>query len=485
MKRKTLVLSLFVVLVCANLFPQQVDQHLAKTISENFILYHQKSHEVQDIHSLESDFRVLAWIVTLSPEGFLLVSGDEKLRPVLAYSFQNNLDTSDENKRIFETIIEADIESRLAYPLKDLNQQLQLHEEWKGLISASKTKMRFEQWPPSGTTPTGGWLFENWTQGSPYNQMCPIDGNTNQRSIAGCPATAMAMIVNCLYEMNGTRLDDTDDYYHSFGAGNQFWIDNDWQQFGFPYFDSLNLYLDTIEMNYLSHKPLENIHKAALTFSCGVALKEVFSSSISGTWGIEQAADAFQRFGFLESRLVYDSDTSLQADLAENIKNGWPAQLGLVDPPPTTVGHNVVVDGYNTDEYYHFNFGWGGNSNGWYTMPPTNIPYNLTVIEGIVMDIMGSNPHVGIDQTADASSNTVKMTWVDVLNAVIISQDNDEQINGLLSVYGIDGRLAERRLVTVDRGCEIICTLEVYPKGIYLVHLTDGKKLNEVLKINR
>jgi hypothetical protein len=53
----------------------------------------------------------------------------------------------------------------------------------------------------------------------------------------------------------------------------------------------------------------------------------------------------------------------------------------------------VVVDGYNTDEFYHFNFGWGGSANGWYTLPPTSIPYNLTIIEGAVLDII---PVIGV-----------------------------------------------------------------------------------------
>lgn len=485
MKRKSLVLSLFVVLFCTNLFSQQVDQHLAKTISENFISYHQKNLEVETIQSLEDDSGALAWIVKLSPQGFLLVAANETLRPIPAYSFRDNLTENPEEWQIFQTIIKSDIESRLAFLIEDPKTKQEIRDEWDALILGGKSKIRFEHWPSQGTTPTGGWLFENWTQGSPYNQMCPVDGNTHQRSLAGCPATAMAMIVDCLMEINETRLDDNDDYYHSFGAGNQFWIDDDWQQFGFPHFDSLNLYLDTIEMNYLSHKPLENIHKAALNFACGVALKEVFSSSISGTYGIEQAADAFQRFGYTESRLVYDSDTSLQTDLAENIKNGWPAQLGLVDPPPTTVGHNVVVDGYNSDEYYHFNFGWGGNSNGWYTMPPTNIPYNLTVIEGIVMDIKGENPHVGIVAKTNEKESGVKLYKDGNSRSILINSNLPENIQGRLFLYSIDGRLLETVSVKLGAHQSKVYNPELTTSGIYLIKFTDGKSINEVLKIIR
>ena len=62
-----------------------------------------------------------------------------------------------------------------------------------------------------------------------------------------------------------------------------------------------------------------------------------------------------------------------------------PVHLAVVDPPGT-MGHNVVIDGYNTDNYYHLNFGWGGSYNGWYLLPD-EIPYGLTVIEGAVANI--------------------------------------------------------------------------------------------------
>lgn len=482
MKRKTLVLSVFVMLLGMNLFAQQVSRYQAEKISKNLINYQQKQHQVLAVQSFDNDESQLAWIVSLSPRGFILVSSSENLRPVLAYSFRNNVEFEGEEGRIFTTLITRDIESRLAFPVEDVSAQQKIAAEWDAMLSGNITKTRYEQWPPEGTTPTGGWIFENWTQGSPYNKMCPIDGNTHQRSLTGCPATAMAMILHTLMDIRGTQLSDADDYYHSFGAGNQFWIDDDWQEFGFPRFDSLNLYLDSVQYNYESYKPLNTMEIAALNFACGVALKEVFSSSISGTWGIEQAADAWQRFGYPESRLVYDSDTSLCSDLAENIKNGWPAHLGLVDPPPTSVGHNVVVDGYNTDEYYHFNFGWGGNSNGWYTMPPTNIPYNLTVIEGIVLDIIGDNPHVGSGVDFSKTDESIKLYQDKYSGDILILSEIPEQVTGRLFLYAVDGRLLNIETVTLHTGQASTYHIHSLPQGIYILKFTDGLQNNTVLK---
>ncbi|OQX70465.1 MAG: hypothetical protein B6D62_05015 [Candidatus Cloacimonas sp. 4484_275] len=68
-----------------------------------------------------------------------------------------------------------------------------------------------------------------------------------------------------------------------------------------------------------------------------------------------------------------------------NIIEAFPVHLAVVNQN-WTMGHNVVIDGYNTDEYFHLNFGWGGTYNGWYLLPD-EIPYGLTVIEGAIVDI--------------------------------------------------------------------------------------------------
>ena len=80
--------------------------------------------------------------------------------------------------------------------------------------------------------------------------------------------------------------------------------------------------------------------------------------------------------------------------MAENIENALPVHLAVVDPAWSS-GHNVVVDGHNADNYFHLNFGWGGYSNGWYLLPD-EFPYGLTVLEGVVVDIVPNN--VGISK---------------------------------------------------------------------------------------
>ena len=198
----------------------------------------------------------------------------------------------------------------------------------------------------------------------------------------------MAQIINYHRTTNNTVFDDGDDYYHNY-QGRTFWIDNDFALHGFPSFPQLNTYLDTLNSHYQNNIALTNQDMAALTFACGVAATQVYTSQGSGTFAVSQAYEAYQKFNCNNAVLLLNTDTSLYSHLAQNMKDSLPAHLALVDSAWST-GHNVVVDGYNTDNFFHVNFGWGGSSNGWYLLPD-QMPYNLNVVEGLIVDIMKNN----------------------------------------------------------------------------------------------
>jgi hypothetical protein len=446
MKKFTKALSslLLLLLFTITVFPQDISHSSAAKVAQQFLTSCSSEYRIQEIKIIEDNNQPLAYLARLNPAGFILISRSTLLNPVIAYSFESNWNIGGDEELIFHALITADLKCRLLYPDLSTSNLQKVSQRWDAFLNGQISRERFEQWPPEGTTPTGGWLEANWTQNAPYNNMCPTDPNTHQRGLAGCPAVAMAMIVNCLKEINGTRLSDADDYYHNFGANNKYWIDDDWADYGFPRFDSLNLYLDTIENNFQQQKPLNPAEKAALTFACGTALKQVYSSSISGTYGMSQAGTAYQRFGFEESRLVLAPDTAENRNLAENIKQGVPAHLGLVDPDHT-VGHNVVVDGYNTDEFFHLNFGWGGSANGWYTMPPVSAPYNLTVIEGIVLNILGGQP---VSVNKEPEKNNPAEIFFYPENRVLRIALNVSPANQLsINIFSVTGQLLFTRSI--------------------------------------
>lgn len=366
---------------------QRVSHVEIRTVAENHILLKGENQSVSSSQIIKDvlDKEELFYLFHLNPQGYIIVSSNKSLPPVVAYSFINN---PDKEGRLV-SLLKYDIGLRLSQ-IDQLPTEIKekYNESWNNILSGEAIKGKNQVWPPAGTTSTGGWLETNWSQQSPYKDMCPWDPVNAARSVAGCPAVAMGMIINYHKTTNNVFFDDNDDYYHNY-AGRQYWIDNDYDNYGFPAFSELNTYLDTLDYHYKNSIPLTNEDKASLVFACGVACKQVYTSSISGTFGVAQALNAYYKFNFNNIDILYDGDTSIQNRLINNIVNALPAHLALVDSNQT-VGHNVVVDGYDTDGFFHINFGWGGTSNGWYVFP-AGIPYNLTVVEGIIIDIDANN----------------------------------------------------------------------------------------------
>ena len=321
----------------------------------------------------------VAFFYSLKPRGFMLCSADDELPPLIAYSLESAISSIDQERSKWQEFIGYDLIQRLRHQSNSIASQNR--RMWD---KATGTNRDFEQFPPAGYSPTGGWLMSNWTQNSPYNMYCPIDPVANVRSVAGCPSVAMGMIVNYYETFNGTQFTDADDYYHSY-AGRNFYIDDDYEARGFASFPQLNGYLAECLQRYKDGLPITNSDKGAIVWACGVACRQVYSSSGSGTFSVNQAMQAYQRFAFEGMELLTDANPDLYQRIAANMMAAMPVHLAIVTPA-WDAGHNVVVDGYNTDEYYHLNFGWGGSYNGWYLLP-SEIPYNLTVIEGAIVDI--------------------------------------------------------------------------------------------------
>jgi len=429
-----------------------------------FIQSRQPGNLLQSCESLMNEQKVpVGYLFRFAPAGFIIVSANEKIKPVYAYSADGSFDLPGAEKESLKRVISKDLQSRILTSDKySVSVRDAVRQEWTSFLSGSRKSKLFEQWPPEGATSTGGWLESNWTQTFPYNEMCPMDLNTGTRSYAGCPAVAMAQILNYHREINQTRFGPTDDYYHGFGTGYNFWIDDDYQMRDFPCFDTLNLWLDTLESAYLVNGPLSGSLKAALCFACGVAAHQCYSSVVSGTYGMDQALMSYKRFGYSESRLVFPEDTTLNSLIAENVKVKLPVHLGLLSSTGSG-GHNVVVDGYNTDEFYHFNFGWGGPANGWYTLPPSGIPYSLTIIESAALDIK-SELYTGVPETQSASP--VRL-YPNPVNEVL-------QVAGLtgpatFSVYTLSGKQVLNTRLS-GRNCRV--NMGEIPSGGYIYKVT-------------
>ena len=327
---------------------------------------------------------------------------------------------------------------------------------------------------PDATIPTlraDGLLHSHWTQDYPYNYFCPRDPvNGNAYSVAGCPAIAMGQIINYLRTTQDTRFTDDDDYNHYY-AGRNYVIDDDWASLKFPSFPMLNEMLDSIDATFQRGEELTDELAAALIFACGTALTQVYTSQSSGTFYVDQAFEAYQRFGFTDCVLIREPSEEMYATLISNLQAGYPAHLA-VENPAGTVGHNVVVDGYReSDGKFHMNFGYGGTLDNWYDIPDPNFYYGMTKVEGIILNIIPTMGPLAVhESTAQQPLEVYPNPVSEVLYVKNISSESVE--------YSIFNLVGQKVTAGSTNGTISVAGLE---KGIYFLQVK-GESFSETVK---
>ena len=318
-------------------------------------------------------------------------------------------------------------------------------------------------------------LSTQWTQEYPYNMLCPADPLENyNHSYAGCPAIAMGQILNHLRTTQGTRFDDSDDYFTGNYFGRQFHIDDDWNTYLFPSFQQLNTMLDSADVYFLRGETLTDSLNAAIVFACGVACQQVYSASGSygsGTFYVDQAFDAYQRFGFTNCQLFRVPDSTMYAILISNIQAGYPAHLA-VESADGMSGHNVVVDGYReSDGKFHINFGWSGYLDNWYKIPdPGGFSYGWTKIEGLIVNIIPTTEPLSIAKPALPQSLAVYPNpATDILHLKGLDSETVD--------YAIYNARGQKVASGVSGGTIPVAELQ---KGIYLLQIKGDKRLETV-----
>lgn len=322
---------------------------------------------------------------------------------------------------------------------------------------------------PSPSLRAEGLLTTHWTQEYPYNMLCPADPFENYaHCYTGCPATAMGQIINYLRTTQDTRFDDSDDYLSSY-AGRQFHIDDDWETYMFPSFPQLNVLLDSVDAYFQRGEELSDSLAAAVIFACGTACTQVYTASPnygSGTFYVDQAFEAYQRFGFTDCQLFREPDSAMYATLISNLKDGYPAHLAIENEAGTS-GHNVVVDDYReTDGKFHINFGWGGYMDNWYDLPdPNGFHYGWTKIEGIILDIIPTS-----DAVHEIYSQQPLVVYPNPVSDVLyIKELPCESVN-----YSIFNVLGQKVASGSSRGTISVTGLE---QGLYFLQIKSEKSI--------
>ena len=329
MKKGLLLLSL--VMMCLPLMAEQRTASEAQNVASNY-LRTKAAHHLMGVSTqspqlslsmtgMSADKKVDYYVFNNGKDnGFIIVSGDDKAAPVLGYCDEGSFDAND-------------IPDGMRYWLECYAEQIQYlrsHPESAYVAPRSQSNVMI--------TPL---LTCKWNQNSPYNDQCPTYGAAQNHAATGCVATATAQVM----------------YYHK------------WPQQGsseFTYVCNVNGEGEqTLSADFGS--TTEGNAVATLMSHVGIASHMNYgSSSNTPMFAAMEAMRLY--FGYNSGMRKYNriSKTAAQWDslLMNELLNARP--IIYTGFTPNGGGHAFVLDGINAEGYYHFNWGWGGKSDGYF-----------------------------------------------------------------------------------------------------------------------
>ncbi|MDR3194854.1 MAG: C10 family peptidase [Tannerella sp.] len=292
-------------------------------------------------------------------QGFVIVAGDDVAAPVLGYSDEGTFDESN---------------AGLMYWMESLAQEIAGAIE-NDLPQDAKTKARWQAFP--GENPTVGLrasgdvveplLRTRWDQQAPYNEYCPvIDG---QQALTGCVATAMAQIM-CYHRWPERRMATLPGYTAPAGNHTVSPIPSatyEWAE------------MPAVCTSFTSEAANRTV--AALLYDCGVATKMDYGSG-SSAWFTDVLPALFNYFRYDDGAELCDRNAYAHADWVNLLKSELQAKRPVYyRGEGTNGGHAFVCDGYDAASLFHFNWGWGGLSDGYFELSALN-PAGLGVTGG-------------------------------------------------------------------------------------------------------
>lgn len=200
-----------------------------------------------------------------------------------------------------------------------------------------------------------------WNQSFPYYNLCPTYNGS--RCVTGCVATAMAQLMR--YHKHPLQGRGSHSYYWNYSTLLS-------MDFGSTTFDWENM-THTYPTSSAASNPVQNNAVAVLMKACGISVEMEYDPNGSGAYSADVLPALTTYFDYSRTtnyRLrLYHNTLEWEEMVYNSLAAGSPCYYhGRGDAG----GHAFVCDGYGGDGYFHFNWGWGGKSDGYFLLHALN-----------------------------------------------------------------------------------------------------------------
>lgn len=365
MKQKLLLFGLLTFFGMTT-FAKQVDENTAKQVGQNFLATRTNSQTLKNSSSFQLVYKsnskisnplasiqptTYFYVFNASTSGFIIVAGDDNVTPILGYSDQGVFDPNNIPQNVAKWFegYKSEIRSIIEQNIQPTNE---IKDEWQSLKNGNTNNSSAKAM--ASVNPL---MQTQWNQSPYYNSLCPGG------SVTGCVATAMAQIMKYWnYPATGSG-------FHSYNH----------QTYGTL---SANFGSTTYQWGSMPNSVNStNNAVATLMYQVGVSVDMNYSPQVSGAYVIsaqspvtncsEYALKTY--FGYKNTLQGVQRANYNQTQWLNLLKNELDASRPILYAGfGSGGGHCFVADGYDNNDYIHFNWGWGGAYDGYFQINALN-----------------------------------------------------------------------------------------------------------------
>ena len=410
MKKTLLFLITACVCVGSTLWANPVSKEKALTVATHFIKAQGGANIMLTDITATTPYTTFYIFAGSDSKGFVIVSADDCVPPILGYSTTNTFVTDNMPAHVKGWL--DDYEQQIMHYQNHNPQVISTHPTarpydslWDRLLEDNYTE------PPLHTS-VAPLLSTSWDQSPYYNDLCPYSSYYGERTVTGCVATATAQVMK--YWAHPTTGYGSHSYYHStygtqsanFGTATYAW-------------SSMPAQLTS------SSTATQKTAVATLMYHVGVAIDMDYDVSSNGGSGAQTMANGSPTAASAENALrnYFKYKSSLrQVSIDDYSPTEWSTLLMnelnnnrpiLYTGRDNSGGHCFVCDGYSNSGQFHINWGWGGYCDGYYTigyLNPSaggtggNSTYTFNIKNRALIGIEPNN-NFGTTTTVTATSN--------------------------------------------------------------------------------
>jgi len=475
-----LLLVAITVLLQITALAEHISADKARQVGKNFMMKNKTTVELTQItdRSVENQH---FYIFNLNDgQGWVIVADDDRSTPILGYSETGSFVMENMPENIEDWLV--GISSEIQYIIDNEFVTEENTQQWNELTADIVTEKGGNAVNPLVTT--------RWDQDPYYNNLCPYNYFYGQRTVTGCVATAMAQVVKYY---NHPAIGTGSHSYSTSSYGSLY------ANFGATHYDWSNM---PVELTASSSSTQVNA-VATLMYHMGVSVEMdygvgatggsgayVISSYTNGEHCAEYALKHY--FGYKSTAHGEMKDDYSASTWKSMVRAELDARRPLIYAGFGNGGHCFVCDGYDNNDKFHFNWGWSGQNDGYFSLSALNPgsggagggSYSFTSNQQAIFNLEpdGSQPGPGTANTIQLYSginvNSQIQYGAEIRVSFRIANYTNSNFNGYVGAEAFDadgnfvsfiGSSSASINTSSDKNFEFATTSPLYLPGQYYV----------------